>query len=62
MVRGLFFAVASYCRAQALGMGSSVVEACGTVAVVHRLNCSMACGIFPDHGWNLCPLHWQVNF
>ena len=21
----------------------------------------MACGIFPDQGSNLCPLHWQVN-
>ena len=19
------------------------------------------CGIFPDQGWNLCSLHWQVD-
>ena len=21
----------------------------------------MACGIFPDQGWNLCLLHWQAD-
>ena len=26
----------------------------GSVVVVHRLSCSMACGIFPDQGSNLC--------
>ena len=25
--------------------------------VAHRLSCSVACGIFPDQGLNLCPLH-----
>ena len=29
--------------------------------VSHRLNCSAACGIFPDQGSNLCLLYWQVN-
>ena len=24
-------------------------------------SCSMLCGIFPDQGSNLCPLHWQVD-
>ncbi|KAI4588492.1 hypothetical protein MJG53_002900, partial [Ovis ammon polii x Ovis aries] len=24
-----------------------------------KLSCPMACGIFPDQGLNLCPLHWQ---
>ena len=28
---------------------------------MHRLSCSVACGIFPDQGLNLCPLHWQVD-
>ena len=38
----------SCCRAQALGcIGFSC---CG---------CSVACGIFPDQGSNLCSLHWQ---
>ena len=25
------------------------------------LSCSVACGIFPDQGSNLCLLHWQVD-
>ena len=44
----------SCCRAQALGVQASVV-------VAHGLSCSVACGIFPDQGSNLCPLHWQVD-
>ena len=41
-------------RAQVLGVSASVV-------VAHGPGCSMACGMFPDQGLNLCPLHWQVN-
>ena len=26
-----------------------------------RPSCSAACGILPDQGSNLCPLHWQVG-
>ena len=37
------------------------LEHVGSVVVVHGLSCSMACGIFPDQGLNLYPLHWQVN-
>ena len=33
----------------------------GSVVVVHRLNCSAACGIFPGQGSNLCLQHWQVH-
>ena len=33
----------------------------GSVAVAHRPSCSVACGIFPDQGSNLCPLHWQAD-
>ena len=33
----------------------------GSVVVAHRLNCSAACGIFPDQGSNPCPLHWQAD-
>ena len=33
----------------------------GSVAVVHRLSCSAACGIFPDQGLNLCPLHCKAD-
>ena len=43
----------SCCRARALGMCTSVVEAL-------RLSPSVACGIFPDQELNLCPLHWQA--
>ena len=33
----------------------------GSVVVVHRLSCPVACGIFPNQGSNSCPLHWQAN-
>ena len=29
--------------------------------VVQGLSFSVACGIFPDKGSNLCSLHWQVD-
>ena len=32
----------------------------GSILVAHGLSCSEACGIFPDQGLNLCPLHWQA--
>ena len=44
----------SCCAVQALGMGASVVT-------VHGLSFSLACGIFPDQGWNSSPLFWQVG-
>ena len=28
--------------------------------MVHRLSCSVVCGIFPDQCSNPCPLHWQA--
>ena len=33
----------------------------GSVVVVRGLSGPTACGIFPDHGWNLCPLYWQED-
>ena len=54
VVRRLLLAVASHCRARALGAQASVV-------VAHGLSCSVACGIFPDQGSNLYPLHWQAD-
>ena len=33
----------------------------GSVIVAHGLSSSAACGIFPDQGSNLCPLHWQAD-
>ena len=62
----------SCCGARALGTGfsscgtwASVVVACGlqsagSVVVVHRVNCSAACGIFLDQGLNPCPLTSQL--
>ena len=40
----------SCCRAQAQGR-------VGFTVVAHGLSCPRACGIFPDQGLNLCPLH-----
>ena len=33
----------------------------GSVVASHGLSCPVACGIFPDQGWNLCPLHCRVD-
>ena len=33
----------------------------GSVVVAHGPSCSVACGIFPDQGSNLHPLHWQAD-
>ena len=33
----------------------------GSVIVAHGPSGSAACGIFPDQGSNLCPLHWQAD-
>ena len=38
----------------------SRVYSTSSAVVVNGLSCSTACGIFPDQGWNLCLLHWQV--
>ena len=63
----------SCCGARALGAWASVVAAhglsnCGLRARECRLSscgawlsCSVACGIFPDQGSNLCPRHWQAD-
>ena len=44
----------SSCRARALRCASSVAAAL-------VLSCPGGCEIFPDHGLNPCPLHWQVD-
>ena len=59
-VPGLPTAVAfSRCAARALAVQASAVQPAGSVVVAHWLNCSAACGIFSDHGLNLCSPHWQ---
>ena len=47
-------------------LGHSGFSSCGSWALEHGLNScgtcgSMACGIFPDQGSNLCPLHWRED-
>ena len=37
-----------------------LLRSTGSKHVAHRLSCSMARGIFPDQGLNLCPLHCKV--
>ena len=32
-----------------------------SVAAVRGLGCPVACGIFPNQGLNVRPLHWQVD-
>ena len=32
-----------------------------SVVMAHGLSCPMACGIIPEQGLNLCPLHWQMD-
>ena len=40
---------------------STASTCAGSVIVAHGPSCSAACGIFPDQGSNLCPLHWQAD-
>ena len=47
--------------APTLGSVLVALELTGSVLVVPRLSCSMACGILLDQGWNLGPLHWQPD-
>ena len=64
----------SYCRAQALGVqaaaaaahrlnrcSSRAYDAYSSVAGVHRLCCSAACGTLPDECSNPRPLYWQPD-
>ena len=44
-----------------LPLQSTGSRCAGSVVVAHGLSCSVACGIFPDQGSNLCPLHWQAD-
>ena len=37
------------------------LQSTGSVVVAHGLTCSAACGIFPDQGLSLSPLHWKVD-
>jgi len=39
----------------------SIVESRGSIVVVNGLGCPMACGIVPEQGLDLCPLHQQAD-
>ena len=64
-VRGLSLVVASGGHSSSRCMGLSLSRplllrstgsrCAGSVIVAHGPSCSMACGIFPDQGSNLCP-------
>ena len=60
-----FFPVASLVAVGKLlsAVASPVAElglySTGSVAVVHGLSCSVACGIVPDQGWNLHVLYYR---
>ena len=70
-VRGLSLVVASGGHSSSRCMGLSLwrplllqstgSRCAGSVIVAHGPSCSAACGIFPDQGSNLCPLHWQAD-
>ena len=58
---GFSVVVASSSYALLWCTGFSCCEAQTPVVAVARLNCSKACGILPDQGWNPCLLHWQAD-
>ena len=39
----------------------SLFRSTGSAVVGRALNCSAACAVFPDQGWNPCILPWQVD-
>lgn len=47
--------------AWALGMQASVIVECWLSICGAQSSCSVACGIVPDQGSNVCLLHWQMD-
>ena len=70
-VRGLSLVAASGGHSSSWCMGLSLSRPlllqstgsrrAGSAIVAHGPSRSGACGIFPDQGSNLCPLHWQSD-
>ena len=48
--------------AQASVVAAPGLYSTGSVVVIHRLNCSTACGIFPGQESNPHLLCWQANY
>ena len=44
-----------------LMLWSGALGARASVVVAKGLSCSGTCGILPDQGSDLCPLHWQAD-
>ena len=44
----------SCCRTQTIAAKASIVVAPGPIY-------AKACGIFPDQGWNWCPMYFKVD-
>ena len=57
----LFIVVRGPLTVVASPVGSTGSRRTGSEIVAHGPSCSAACGIFPDQGSNLCPLHWQAD-
>ena len=47
--------------ARALAVAAPGLYSSGSVVVARGLNCSTACGIFPDQGSTPRLLHWQAD-
>ena len=43
------------------GCSLRTLQSAGSVVVARKLSCAAVCGLFPDQGLNLCPLHWQAD-
>ena len=61
-VPGLLIGVVSLVERGLYVCGLQWLQHSSSVVVAHGLSCCTPCGIFPDQGSNLCPLHWQVEY
>ena len=48
-------------RRGGLSLRAQALRTRASAAAAPRLGCSVACGIFPHQGLNLCLLHWQAD-
>ena len=62
--QGLLFAAVHELLAavESLVMERELQGAWASVVTALRLSCSVARGILPDQGLNLCPLHWEADY
>ena len=60
-VRRLLIAVVSLVEHGLSAPKLQQFQSMGSVTVEHRLRCPRSMWIFPDQGFNSCPLYWQVD-